>query len=54
MSAQDINDALKEYSITGGLVLEDGGMLWCATEMNSKQEIDYLIDDLKNMIGGAM
>lgn len=54
MSARDINDALREYSITGGLVLEDGGMLWCATEMNSRQEIDYLIDTMKNMIGGAM
>ncbi len=54
MSAQDINDALKEYSVTGGLVLADGGMLWCATEMNSRQEIDYLIDNMKNMIGGAM
>ena len=54
MPAQDINDALKEYSVTGGLVLPDGGMLWCATEMNSKEEIDLLIDSLKNIIGGAM
>ena len=43
---------ISEKSMT--FVLEDGGMLWCATEMNSRQEIDYLIDVLKNMIGGAM
>ena len=53
VSAQQINDELKEYSITGGLVLEDGGMLWCATEMNSRQEMDFLIDTMKNIIGGA-
>ena len=52
-SALEINEALKDMGIVGGLVLEDGGMLWCATELNSKEDIDFLIDMLKNIVEGA-
>ncbi len=48
--AEQINDGLKEYGIVGGLVLPDGGMLWCATEMNSKEDIDFVIEMLKEVI----
>lgn len=34
--------ALAEKGILGGLPLPDGGLLWCATEMNTKAEIDLL------------
>lgn len=51
--AEEINEALKSFGIVGGLVLEDGGMLWCATEMNSKGDIDFLIDMLKDILEGG-
>ena len=34
---------LERHGILGGLPLEDGGLLWCVTELNSKQEIDELV-----------
>ena len=48
--AEEINEALKGFGIVGGLVLPDGGMLWCATEMNTKGDIDFLIDMLKEVL----
>ncbi len=39
--------ALEENGILGGLPLSDGGILWCATEMNTKNEIDTLANLLK-------
>lgn len=48
--AEQINEALKEFGIAGGLVLPDGGMLWCATEMTSAEDIEYLIDALKEVL----
>ena len=53
LPAEQINEALKEIGIVGGLVLEDGGMLWCATEMNSKEDIDFVCDMLKNIVEGG-
>ena len=53
LPAEQINEALKELGIVGGYILEDGGMLWCATEMNSKEDIDFLIDMLKNIVEGG-
>ncbi len=53
MPAQDLSDALKEYGIAGGLVLDDGGMLWCATEMNTKEEIDFLCDTIHTIMAGV-
>jgi glycine dehydrogenase subunit 1 len=35
-----IMTALEKAGILGGLPLADGSILWCATEMNTKEEID--------------
>jgi glycine dehydrogenase subunit 1 len=40
---------LEEEGILGGLPLSDGGILWCATEMNSKEEIDLLVSRIKEV-----
>ncbi|MBO4562158.1 MAG: aminomethyl-transferring glycine dehydrogenase subunit GcvPA [Clostridia bacterium] len=48
--AAEIDRALANYSITGGLVLPDGGMLWCATEMNSADEFDLVCDIINDTI----
>lgn len=47
-NAEVINASLKEKGFMGGLPLGriipgDKGMLWCATEMNSREEMDALI-----------
>ncbi len=39
-------DALSEKGILGGLPV-DGGILWCATEMNAKEDIDELVEAIK-------
>ena len=38
---------LERRGILGGLPLEDGGLLWCVTELNSKEEIDELVSLLE-------
>jgi len=40
---------LETKGILGGLPLEDGEILWCATEMNTKEEIDALIAAIKEV-----
>jgi len=35
--------ALEAQGILGGLPLPDGGILWCVTEMNSKEEMDTVV-----------
>jgi glycine dehydrogenase subunit 1 len=42
--------ALEDKGILGGLPV-DGGILWCATEMNSKEQIDALVSVLKEVSG---
>lgn len=46
--SEKLNQALKAKGFMGGLPLNrviagDNGMLWCATEMNSRQDIDELL-----------
>ncbi len=50
MDADKLMAALEEKGILGGLPVE-GGILWCATEMNSKEEIDALAALLKEVSG---
>lgn len=40
--------ALEKEGILGGYPV-DGGILWCVTEMNTKEEIDNLVDILKRL-----
>lgn len=40
---------LEKNCILGGLPLEDGTILWCVTEMNSKEEIDALVSAIKEV-----
>lgn len=42
---------LEANDILGGLPLPDGGILWCATEMNTKEEIDLLVSILREVSG---
>ena len=41
--------ALSEAGILGGLPLDSHRILWCCTEMNSKADIDRVIDILKEV-----
>ena len=45
--------ALDEKGILGGLPLGEGRLLWCCTEMNTKKEIDQVIDILKEVQAGC-
>jgi len=40
---------LEEHGILGGLPLDDG-ILWCATEMNTREEMDRLVSLLKEAL----
>jgi glycine dehydrogenase subunit 1 len=41
--------ALEREGILGGYPVENGGILWCLTEMNTKEEIDNLVELLENI-----
>lgn len=50
--ASVVNAILKDRGIMGGLRLNrlvegDAGALWCATEMNTREEIDHVLDALE-------
>lgn len=40
---------LEEHRILGGLPLPDGSILWCVTEMNTKEEMDTVVSLLKEV-----
>lgn len=46
--ADVLEKKLEEHDILGGYPVE-GGILWCVTEMNSKAQIDALVDCLKEV-----
>ena len=48
MDVNQLMNRLQEYEILGGLPLEDG-ILWCVTEKNTKEEIDLLVELLKEV-----
>lgn len=43
--------ALEDKGILGGLPLPEGGVLWCATEMNTKAQMDLVIETAKEVAG---
>lgn len=45
-----LEKALEEKNILGGLTVKDG-ILWCATEKNTKAQIDTLIEAVKEVCG---
>ena len=47
---QKVEEILEEKGILGGLPV-DGGILWCATEMNSKEDMDEMVAILKGGMG---
>lgn len=47
---QKVEEILEENGILGGLPV-DGGILWCATEMNSKEDMDEMVAILKGGMG---
>lgn len=51
--AQAILNALKKHQILGGLPLNEFDILWCATEMNSKEEMDRVAQIVKEVIACA-
>lgn len=44
-----VMQALEEHDILGGLPISQGQILWCATEMNTKDQIDELVDILEEV-----
>jgi glycine dehydrogenase subunit 1 len=41
--AENLLEILEAKGILGGLPLPDGGILWCVTELNSKEEMDTVV-----------
>ena len=39
--------ALEQQGILGGYPLADGGILWCATEKNTKEEMDRVVEIIR-------
>lgn len=48
---EKLMEHLEENGYLGGLALPDGRILWCATEMNTKEEIDGLACLVKEVCG---
>lgn len=51
VSAADILAALEAKDILGGFPLSDSEILWCATEKNTKEEMDALVSIVKEVCG---
>ena len=48
-NAYEMMEALEEYGILGGYPINDNDIIWCATEMNTKEDIDELVEILKEV-----
>lgn len=48
---EKLMDALANAGILGGLPIADGSILWCATEKNTKEDMDKLISIAKEVLG---
>lgn len=52
-SAKTVLAALERRGILGGLPLSDHEILWCATEMNTKEEMDLVAETVSLALGTA-
>ncbi len=50
VDARELMKHLYEKDILPGLLLSNNRILWCTTEVNSKQEIDWLVDVMKEVL----
>lgn len=50
VSAEKLQGELDSAGILGGLPIDDGKMLWCATELTGKSEIDRLAAAIKEAV----
>ena len=49
MSAAKALAALEEKGILGGFPLDEHRILWCCTEVNTKEEMDAVVQILKEV-----
>ncbi|NLC05881.1 MAG: aminomethyl-transferring glycine dehydrogenase subunit GcvPA [Erysipelothrix sp.] len=49
-NSQLILSTLEKHNILGGLPLNENDILWCATEMNTKQEMDQVIKLIEEVL----
>ena len=47
--SEKVLKALEDEDILGGYPLDDKRILWCCTEMNTKEEIDKAVSILKEV-----
>ncbi|MDO5043873.1 MAG: aminomethyl-transferring glycine dehydrogenase subunit GcvPA [Coriobacteriia bacterium] len=52
IDAHELETKLADKGILSGLPLEGKQMLWCATEMNSKEDIDELVTQVQEIMEG--
>ena len=48
-NADQLLDALEDNGILGGLKLSDTEILWCCTELNSKEDMDDVVEIAKEV-----
>ena len=50
IDSKELMKHLYEKDILGGLLLSNNRILWCATEVNTKEEIDWLVDVIREVL----
>jgi glycine dehydrogenase subunit 1 len=50
VDSKELMKHLYEKDILGGLLLSNNRILWCATEVNTKEEIDWLVDVIREVL----
>ncbi len=50
-NVDDLLSKLEQRGILGGYPLGEGRILWCATEMNTREEIDLLLHHIEEVLG---
>lgn len=50
VNASVLVEKLEKYDILGGLPLGEDRILWCVTELNSKEDMDFLAEKIKEAV----